>query len=113
LLPLFFNDDNELTDSLYLGPPVAFFRSLNLFDFFLVFCCCCCCFYFFKIFISSSQQINELKKLHQAGGRSTYTWMKQPQDAYTNIFGALLMTFGMWQSAVAFYRLSTGKGKLD
>mmetsp|Transcript_12225 Transcript_12225/g.23401 ORF Transcript_12225/g.23401 Transcript_12225/m.23401 type:complete len:91 (-) Transcript_12225:163-435(-) len=58
-------------------------------------------------------KINELKKVHQAGGRATFTWMKMPQDKYTNLFGAALMTFGMAQCAVGYYRLATGKGKMD
>lgn len=58
-------------------------------------------------------QINELKVLHQAGGRSTFTWMKQPGDNITNLVGAGLCTFGMLQSTVGYWRLATGKGKLD
>jgi hypothetical protein len=54
-----------------------------------------------------------LKKIHQAGGRSTFTWMKQPQDKFTNIFGLVLMTTGMAQAAVGYYRLATGKGKIE
>lgn len=55
----------------------------------------------------------EMKKAHQAGGRSVYTWMKQPGDVYTNMLGAGLMTFGMAQLVVGHWRLATGKGKLD
>lgn len=62
---------------------------------------------------AQQHQILELKKVHQAGGRSTFTWMKQPGDMYTNMLGAALMTFGMAQVAVGYYRLATGKGKLD
>jgi hypothetical protein len=58
-------------------------------------------------------KINEMKKAHQAGGRAVYTWQKQPQDKVANLIGIGLVTIGMIQLVPAFYRLSTGKGKMD
>ena len=58
-------------------------------------------------------QINELKKVHQAGGRSTPTWLKQPGDKGVFMFGLALMTVGFAQLIPAYYRLATGKGKLE
>ena len=55
----------------------------------------------------------EMKKMHQAGGRSTFTWMKQPQDQMVNIFGAAGMAFGLAQLTVGYWRLATGKGKME
>lgn len=58
-------------------------------------------------------QINELKKVHQAGGRSVFTWEKQPNDKYVAAVGAVLVTFGLSQLIPGYYRLATGKGKMD
>jgi len=51
--------------------------------------------------------------MHQAGGRSTFTWEKQPNDKYVTAAGALLVTFGLVQLGTGYYRLATGKGKLE
>lgn len=61
--------------------------------------------YFFKI--------NELKKIHQAGGRDLYIWQKQPGDAMVSGFAAFLMAIGTVQLTIGYYRLATGKGKMD
>lgn len=58
-------------------------------------------------------QINELKKVHQAGGRKIFTWQKQSTDNITSVMipGALTV-IGVSQCVVGFYRLATGTGKL-
>jgi hypothetical protein len=66
------------------------------------FICCCVCL-----------QIVEMKKKFQEGGRSVYTWEKQPNDKYVTAFGAGLLTFGMLQLFRGQYRLATGTGKLE
>jgi hypothetical protein len=58
-------------------------------------------------------QINELKKAHQAGGRSIFTWEKQPNDKYVTAFGVALTLFGVAQLIPGHYRLATGKGKME
>jgi hypothetical protein len=55
----------------------------------------------------------ELKKIHQAGGRSVYTWQKQPTDKYANALALLVMAYGSIQLVIGHYRLATGKGKLE
>jgi hypothetical protein len=54
-----------------------------------------------------------MKKVHQKGMRTTWTWLKMPQDKVTNMIGAGLMTFGLAQLIPGYWRLATGKGKLD
>jgi hypothetical protein len=54
-----------------------------------------------------------LKKIQQAGGRSTFTWQKQPTDIYVAGFGFTLAAFGIVQLIQGHYRLATGKGKID
>jgi hypothetical protein len=61
----------------------------------------------------ASPQINELKKVHQAGGRSTPTWLKQPGDKGVFMFGLALMTVGFAQLIPGYYHLATGKGKME
>ena len=39
------------------------------------------------------------------------TWLKQPGDNITLIFGAALVGYGAILCSVGFYRLATGKGK--
>ncbi|GAX15621.1 hypothetical protein FisN_3Hh092 [Fistulifera solaris] len=58
-------------------------------------------------------KIVELKRAHQAGGRSTFTWLKQPQDKMVTAVGATLMTLGFLQLIPGYYRLASGKGKLE
>lgn len=65
------------------------------------------CHYSFK------QQINEMKKIQQAGGRSTFTWQKQPGDKVATMVGVVLVTVGFAQLIPGYYRLATGKGKLE
>jgi hypothetical protein len=55
----------------------------------------------------------ELKKVYQAGGRTTYTWQKQPNDKYVNAFGFFLVTYGFTQLIPGYYHLATGKGKME
>ena len=86
-------------DSYFVTNLMLFF--LSSFDFYWIFI------YFYWL------QINELKQVHQAGGRAVFTWMKMPQDTYTNLFGAALMTFGMAQCTVGYWRLASGKGKIE
>lgn len=54
-----------------------------------------------------------MRKIQQAGGRSTFTWQKQPTDQYVNAFGVALLAFGIVQLIQGHYRLATGKGKMD
>jgi hypothetical protein len=54
-----------------------------------------------------------LKKVHQAGGRSIFTWQKQPNDKYVNAFGVVLLTIGIAQLIPGHYKLATGKGKME
>lgn len=55
----------------------------------------------------------ELKKKHQAGGRTVYTWLKQPTDKYTAGFAGVLCVYGLAQCVVGHYRLATGTGKIE
>jgi hypothetical protein len=55
----------------------------------------------------------ELKKIHQAGGRSVFTWQKQPNDKYINAGAVFLSLVAIVQLIPAHYRLATGKGKMD
>jgi hypothetical protein len=68
---------------------------------------------FFIFFILIFVQIAELKKIQQAGGRSIFTWQKQPTDKYVTAFGVALTAFGIVQLIQGHYRLATGKGKMD
>jgi len=54
-----------------------------------------------------------MKKAHQAGGRAVYTWQKQPGDRATTLFGVALVTLGIVQVIPGYWRLATGKGKLE
>ncbi|GKZ00973.1 hypothetical protein MPSEU_001048800 [Mayamaea pseudoterrestris] len=58
-------------------------------------------------------RINELKRHYQAGGRSIFTWQKQPGDKLTNLIGAGLVTIGLFQAIPGYYHLATGTGKKD
>lgn len=62
--------------------------------------------------VSAFLQIKELKIAHQKGGRSVYTWLKQPQDKAVTAFGVALVSVGLVQLCVGYYRLVTGKGKM-
>jgi hypothetical protein len=55
----------------------------------------------------------ELKKLHQANARTVYTWQKLPQDKFVTGFGIALTVFGLAQVIPGYYRLASGKGKMD
>jgi hypothetical protein len=59
------------------------------------------------------QQINELKKKHQEGGRAVYTWQKHSSDKYVTGLGITLITLGFMQLIPGYYRLATGKGKME
>ena len=54
-----------------------------------------------------------MKKAQQAGGRAVFTWQKQPNDKYVTMFGMGLLTIGILQLIPGYYRLATGKGKMD
>jgi hypothetical protein len=58
-------------------------------------------------------QINELKKSHQAGGRAVFTWQKQDNDKFVNAIALGIAVFGLCQVIPGFYRLSSGKGKME
>jgi hypothetical protein len=75
-------------------------------------------FVFFKyisndFFSLCGAQILELKKHHQAGGRSVYTWQKQPNDKWTAGLAGIIFTAGTIQLVIGHYRLATGKGKME
>jgi hypothetical protein len=57
------------------------------------------------------------KKVQMAGGtlqgEKNPTWLKQPGDMATTGFGLVLLTYGLLQLGVGYYRLATGKGKMD
>mmetsp|Transcript_21582 Transcript_21582/g.35692 ORF Transcript_21582/g.35692 Transcript_21582/m.35692 type:complete len:94 (-) Transcript_21582:172-453(-) len=57
------------------------------------------------------------KKIQMAGGtlqgQNNPTWLKQPGDFAVTGFGMLLVSFGLVQLGVGYYRLATGKGKKD
>ena len=55
----------------------------------------------------------ELKTTYQIGGRSVETWNKHPSDAYVNALGLALATTALVQCSFIYYRLATGKGKLE
>lgn len=59
----------------------------------------------------------EMKKIQNAGGTclgdQNPTWLKQPGDIYTLLFGFGLFTFGAVQAISGHYKLYTGKGKMD
>jgi hypothetical protein len=54
-----------------------------------------------------------LKKQHQAGGRAVFTWQKHESDKYVTYFGVALVSFGFLQLIPGYYRLATGKGKME
>jgi hypothetical protein len=54
-----------------------------------------------------------MKKAHQAGGRQIFTWQKHPSDLYVNLGAVGLLTFGMIQLVPGYYRLASGKGKME
>jgi hypothetical protein len=58
-------------------------------------------------------QINDLKRHYQAGGRSVFTWQKQPGDKFVTLIGAGLVTIGLVQLIPGHYRLATGTGKKE
>jgi len=61
-------------------------------------------------------KVMETKKVQMAGGvcnPNNPTWMKQPGDNVVLMLGAGLVTAGMAQLSVGFYRLMYGVGKKD
>jgi hypothetical protein len=62
-------------------------------------------------------QVMQTKKIQMAGGtklgEANPTWLKQPGDVYTLAAGGALLTYGMAQLVVGYYRLATGKGKMQ
>eukprot|EP01082_Thalassiosira_pseudonana_P012671 g11135.t1 g11135 contig5:183793-184551(+) len=67
--------------------------------------------------VNYPDRVMEMKKIQQAGGtcQGEYnpTWLKQPGDNLTLIFGAGLVGYGAILSCVGYYRLATGKGKKE
>ena len=55
----------------------------------------------------------ELKKIHQANARTVFTWQKMPQDKFVTGFGVGLVVFGLAQLIPGYYRLASGKGKIE
>lgn len=54
-----------------------------------------------------------MKKVYQAGGRSVFTWQKQPGDKFVTLIGAGLVAVGLAQLIPGYYHLATGKGKKE
>jgi hypothetical protein len=58
-----------------------------------------------------------MRKLQCAGGtlrgEANPTWLKQPTDKLWAAAGFTIAGIGMCRIAVSFYRLATGKGKMD
>eukprot|EP00584_Thalassiosira_punctigera_P007696 CAMPEP_0172531382 /NCGR_PEP_ID=MMETSP1067-20121228/4821_1 /TAXON_ID=265564 ORGANISM="Thalassiosira punctigera, Strain Tpunct2005C2" /NCGR_SAMPLE_ID=MMETSP1067 /ASSEMBLY_ACC=CAM_ASM_000444 /LENGTH=97 /DNA_ID=CAMNT_0013315759 /DNA_START=44 /DNA_END=337 /DNA_ORIENTATION=+ len=67
--------------------------------------------------VNYPDKIMEIKKLQMKGGtcqaEQNPTWLKQPGDHLTWMFGAALVGFGSIQAGIGMYRLATGKGKKD
>jgi hypothetical protein len=59
----------------------------------------------------------EKKKVQMAGGTKlgevNPTWMKQPGDYYVLAAAGGLVVYGMSQLVVGYYRLASGKGKMQ
>jgi hypothetical protein len=58
-------------------------------------------------------QINEMKKGYKKANSSIYTWQTQPNDKYWNALGVVLCVVGIAQLIPGWYRLATGKGKIE
>lgn len=62
-------------------------------------------------------QVMAKKKVQMAGGtklgEANPTWMKQPGDYYVLAAGGALVVYGMTQLFVGYYRLASGKGKMQ
>eukprot|EP00934_Nitzschia_sp_Nitz4_P009083 Nitzschia sp. Nitz4//scaffold322_size40381//10752//11178//NITZ4_007556-RA/size40381-snap-gene-0.1-mRNA-1//1//CDS//3329547815//9073//frame0 len=62
-------------------------------------------------------KVAEMRKVQCEGGtklgEANPTWLKQPQDKAVAGFGFALTAFGLVNIGVGFFRLATGKGKLD
>ena len=80
---------------------------------FLMFAISICYSLSLRLFYYCRTQIAELKKIQQAGGRTKFTWQKQPTDIYVTGFGFALAAYGIVQLIQGHYRLATGKGKMD
>mmetsp|Transcript_21548 Transcript_21548/g.44958 ORF Transcript_21548/g.44958 Transcript_21548/m.44958 type:complete len:92 (+) Transcript_21548:74-349(+) len=63
--------------------------------------------------VNYPDKINELKKVHQAGGRKIFTWQKQPTDKISTGIALALVGLGTVQLVPGMYRLATGTGKMD
>lgn len=54
-----------------------------------------------------------MKKVHQEGGRKVFTWQKHSSDMYVNAGAVGLLTIGILQLVPGYYRLASGKGKME
>jgi hypothetical protein len=62
-------------------------------------------------------QVNEIKKIQCKGGtqlgQANPTWLKQPNDKMVAGFVAAVAFMGLSRLSVGYYRLATGKGKIE
>jgi Cytochrome c oxidase subunit VII len=58
-----------------------------------------------------------MKKIQCKGGtqqgESNPTWLKQPSDKMVAGFVAAVAAMGLFRVTVGYYRLATGKGKIE
>ena len=45
--------------------------------------------------------------------KKDYTWNVYPEDKYVNALGVFLIVVGGAQAVVGYWRLATGKGKME
>ncbi|KAG7364822.1 hypothetical protein IV203_038025 [Nitzschia inconspicua] len=62
-------------------------------------------------------KVNEIKKIQCKGGtqlgEANPTWLKQPNDKMWFAFVAGVAVMGLSRVAVGYWRLATGKGKIE
>mmetsp|Transcript_17365 Transcript_17365/g.30273 ORF Transcript_17365/g.30273 Transcript_17365/m.30273 type:complete len:100 (-) Transcript_17365:176-475(-) len=62
-------------------------------------------------------KVNEMKKIQCKGGtqlgEANPTWLKQPNDKMVAAFVASVAGIGLCRLVVGYYRLATGKGKIE
>ncbi len=62
-------------------------------------------------------QVAEMKKIQCKGGtqqgQANPTWLKQPNDKMWAAFAFAVATLGLSRVSVGYWRLATGKGKIE
>ena len=70
-----------------------------------------------KIFLLSSYQVAEMRKVQCAGGtlqgEANPSWLKQPSDRAVAALGFTLTGIGLIRVSIGLWRLATGKGKIE